>query len=204
MMYGYGEDALTLWAMTKGLPEFLEQLNDTTLAEDAIVLFRPSFGRRSPNPNAIPSVFGEFDAIVCTSLATYLVEGKWNSSSELTETTLTVADRQKRRHRVLRWYYDNWRQSNSRSWSDFRDRKKKAFEAAFPGLTIPTAGTTLAKNLAFVLAIICRRAVPLVDVLLFSTVSETVRPTAVNPPEFRLVVMHVHSIGGDGFIYFGK
>ncbi len=28
MMYGYGEDALTLYAMTKGLRAFLDQLND--------------------------------------------------------------------------------------------------------------------------------------------------------------------------------
>ena len=42
--------------------------------------------------------------------------------------------------------------------------------------------------------------VPLVDVLLFSTVHQNVRPSAVEPSSFRLVIMHVRSVGGDGFI----
>jgi len=199
-MYGYGEDALTLWAMTKGLRAFLDQLNDSTATGEAVVYFRPSFGRRSPNPNATPSVFGEFDAIVVTEIASYLVEGKWNSSAELQETTVTVADRQRRRHRVFRWYRDHWRQMASLSWAEFRERTKADFESAFPGLTIPTAGTTLAKNLEFVLSGVCRRDIPLVDVLLFSTVRHAIRPTVVDPPEFSLVVMHAQAVGGDGFI----
>jgi hypothetical protein len=199
-MYGYGEDALTLYTMTKGLRAFLDQLDDRTPAEKAIVFFRPSFGRRSPNPNATPSVFGEFDAIVGTEAATYLVEGKWNSSSELQDATLTVAERQIRRHKVFRWYHDKWSALPPASWGDFRAKHKTSFEAAFTGLTIPTSGTTLAKNLEYVLSALCRRNVPLVDVLLFSTVHQNVRPSAVEPSSFRLVIMHVRSVGGDGFI----
>ena len=200
MMYGYGEDALTLYAMTKGLRVFLDQLNDPTPTDEAMVYFRPSFGRRSPNPNATPSVFGEFDAIVVSGLAAYLVEGKWNSSAELQETVVTVAERQQRRHKVFRWYHEKWRQEMPVSWADFRAQTKADFESAFPGLTIPTAGTTLAMNLQFVLTGLCLRHIPLVDVLLFSTIHENVRPVAVEPPNFRLVILRAHSIGGDGFI----
>lgn len=200
MIYGYGEDALTLYAMTKGFPLFLDQLQDKTPSDRAVIYFRPSFGRRSPNPKVTPSVFGEFDAIVVTERATYLVEAKWNNSTELQETTLTVADRQRRRHEIFRWYHDQWQQIEPLPWADFRSRNKASFEARFPGLTIPTAGTTLAKNLEYILTSVSRQNVPLVDVLLFTTVHDTIRPTAVDPPSFKLVVMHAPSVGGDGFI----
>lgn len=200
MMLGYGEDALTLWGMTKGLPSFLRQLEDDTPAEDALVLFRPSFGRRSPNSNATPSVFGEFDAIVRSRSANYLIEGKWNSSSELKESVLKIAEKQTRRHNVMRWYYENWKRGGRESWADFRQRSKASFEAAFQGLTMPTAGTTLAKNLEYVLTLMKEKELPLYDVLLFSIVHAGLRPPDVNPASFRLVVMNVEAIGGDGFI----
>ena len=200
MMLGYGEDALTLWGMTQGLPRFLRQLKDDTPPEEALVIFRPSFGRRSPNPNAIPSVFGEFDAIVRSRQANYLVEGKWNSSSELKKSVLEVAERQERRHRVMRWYYQNWQQEDRESWADFRRRSKASFEAAFRGLTMPTAGTTLAMNLEYILALMKEKELPLYDVLLFSTVHAGLRPSGVKPDSFRLVVLHVESIGGNGYI----
>lgn len=201
MMYGYGEDALTLYTMTRGLRSFLDQLNDSTPENEAIVYFRPSFGRRSPNPKARPSVFGEFDAIVSTSFAVYLVEGKWNSSAELEDTTLTVAERQCRRHKVFRWYHDNWKKMMPTSWAKFRSDTKESFESTFQKLTIPTSGTTLAKNLEFILTSVCKRDLPLVDVLLFSTVyQKTFSSLTVNPPEFKLVVINAKSIGGSGYI----
>ena len=203
MMLGYGEDALTLWAITRGLPSFLRQLEDDTPAKEVLVLFRPSFGRRSPNANATPSVFGEFDAIVRSRYANYLVEGKWNSSSELKETIVDITERQKRRHRVMRWYYENWQPEGEQSWADFRGRSKVSFERAFPGLTMPTAGTTLAKNLEYVLALMKEKDLPLYDVLLFSTVHAGLRPSSVNPASFRLVVMNVEAVSGDGFIRIG-
>jgi len=137
---------------------------------------------------------------VISGQAAYLVEGKWNSSNELREEVVTVADRQQRRHKVLRWYQEKWRQRQPTSWANFRTRNKTDFESTFPGLTIPTAGTKLATNLEFVLASLCVKDIPLVDVLLFSTIHDEVRPKAVEPPSFRLVVMLVDSVGGDGFI----
>jgi hypothetical protein len=59
-MYGYGEDALTLWALTNKLPTILEKLRDNSAPSECEVLFRPSFGRRGGEINA---QFGEFDFI---------------------------------------------------------------------------------------------------------------------------------------------
>ena len=200
MLLGYGEDALTLWAITKGLPSLLRQLEDDTPEKDVLVLFRPSFGRRSPNPKAMPSVFGEFDAIMRSKSANYLIEGKWNKSSELSKSTLDVEDRQQKRHEVMHWYYDNWQRNPKESWANFRKRSKTFFETTFPGRTMPTAGTTLARNLEYVLDLMKDTELPLYDVLLFSTVHSGLQPSAINPSYFRLVVMNVEPVGGDGFI----
>jgi len=203
-IYGYGEDALTLWSLTTGLSEFLRQCDDSTPTDDKTVYFRPSFGRRAPNPHGKPSVFGEFDAIVTTHKAHYLVEAKWNTSSELDEDILTVESRQCRRHGVLRWYVENWKKSQPISWSEFRSSFRELFEATFGTLTIPTPGTKLAKNLEFILSALVEQDLPLFDVLLFITVKPSVQPKAVRPERFRLVVMTAENAGGDGFIDLNK
>lgn len=199
-MYGYGEDALTLYAVTKGLRAFLDQLEDKTPTDEVTVFFRPSFGRRSPNLRGTTPVFGEFDAILATNHAIYLVEAKWNSSAELQESKLIVSPRQIRRHQVFRWYHDRWQDSHPPTWDDFRAINRESFEAAFPGLTIPMQDTTLARNLQFVLTTVCQRNVPIVDVLLFCTVHKNIRPTTVKPNTFRLITIYAHSVGGEGFI----
>ncbi len=101
MLLGYGEDALTLWALTKGLHLFRQQLVDGTSPPETTVFFRPSFGRKAPNPRGKKSVFGEFDGIVCSLEANYLVEGKWNKSSELVESEITLSPVQIRRHEIM-------------------------------------------------------------------------------------------------------
>lgn len=116
------------------------------------------------------------------------------------KTVLSVAERQQRRHKVFRWYYEKWGRGGQVSWADFRAQTKSEFEKAFPKLTIPTAGTTLAKNLQFVLDNVCVQGVPLIDVLLFSTLHNNIHPETIEPCDFRLVVMYAKSIGGDGFI----
>jgi len=200
ILYGYGEDALTLYALSRGLRDFLNQLNDDTTEDKVIVYFRPSFGRRSPTRNATPSVFGEFDAIVISEKASYLVEGKWNSSAELKDRIITVTEGQQRRHKVFRWYYEKWRMNIPPTWADFRLKFKNDFESVFPNLTIPTSKTRLAKNLEFVLRKLFQRDIPLIDVLLFSTIEKEAPPFSVEPSEFKLVIMQVQSVGGDGFI----
>ena len=77
---GYGEDALTLWAMKKRLDFILDKLNDPTDPDNCKVFFRPSFGRRG-GPKS--SEFGEFDFILLSIKRVYLGESKWERSSEL-------------------------------------------------------------------------------------------------------------------------
>lgn len=56
---GYGEDALTLWALEKHRSEILNKLDDQTTTSDCLVFFRPSFGRSGGKGSA---EFGEFDS----------------------------------------------------------------------------------------------------------------------------------------------
>ncbi len=55
---GYGEDALTLWALQNKLMEILKFLDDSSDQPECKIFFRPSFGRRG---GAGSSQFGEFD-----------------------------------------------------------------------------------------------------------------------------------------------
>ncbi len=74
-LLGYGEDALTLHAFTSGLAELFRQLGDPTDTKDSIRFFRPSFGRRSSLPGAASAraAFGEFDGVIGSAKAVYLV-----------------------------------------------------------------------------------------------------------------------------------
>ncbi len=42
---GYGEDALTMWALSYSMGEILRQLDDDTAPSEAVVFYRPSGGR---------------------------------------------------------------------------------------------------------------------------------------------------------------
>ena len=75
---GYGEDALTLWALKKQLTKILGTFKDSTDMVDCLVFYRPSFGR-SGGPNS--AEFGEFDAIVASKERIYLIESKWDNHS---------------------------------------------------------------------------------------------------------------------------
>src|SRR2546426_593351 len=79
----YGEDALTWHAVSNGLPGIFRQLGDDTDPGRALVFYRPSFGRRgSALTGSLRSEFGEFDVIIGTPRAVYLVEAKWSASAD--------------------------------------------------------------------------------------------------------------------------
>lgn len=78
-LIAYGEDALTLWAINRRLPEILRKLNDRADPKDCQVIFRPSFGRRGGTQSA---QFGEFDFILLSANSIYLGESKWDRSPE--------------------------------------------------------------------------------------------------------------------------
>lgn len=200
-LLGYGEDQLTLWALTTALPKFLAALADDTPAPATTVLFRPSFGRNSPRPQGgLRSEFGEFDAIVATRSATYLVEAKWSTSVELEDRVVRLRPEQRRRHRVFRSYLDAWAKFTPRDWEGFRASHGPEFRREFPGMTIPSAGTALARNLEFVLKRVSDSPRAVLDILLFTSVTDSPLPDAVDPPEFRLVALRCPSVGGAGFV----
>lgn len=201
----YGEDALTLWALTHRLGEVLRALGDATPPREALVLFRPSFGRRGVAPDWAPgeslsSQFGEFDAIVATAAGVALVEVKWGGSSEVQGGVLTLRPEQVRRHAVLHWYLDAWRVSPKTDWDEFQRANSDAFRAAFLGMSIPSAGSVLASNLGYLLGLLTQRGAAVRDVLLYITKPGTPPPTAVAPAHFTLVSMECADLQGPGFI----
>lgn len=163
----YGEDGLTLWALTHRLGEILEAAQ-VPATDDVTVFYRPSFGRRGAREGGTSAQFGEFDAIIATPDAVLLVEAKWDRSPELDGTVLRIAAHQAHRHRVMRWYIERWLEHASTDGKDF-------FEGVVPeelrGLALPSSDKLLAKNLIHVLRSIApsdRTRVPLVkDVLLY-------------------------------------
>ena len=93
----YGEDPLTYLIFSTRLDEFLRKLGDETPAAEALVIYRPSFGRggrykTSAKSTRKRSEFGEFDGIVGTTIATYLIESKWSRSTELKDRELKLRE----------------------------------------------------------------------------------------------------------------
>jgi len=65
-LFGYGEDFLTLWALTKVTKTILNKLNDETPPDSCKIIYRPSFGRAGGSMENQRAEFGEFDAILVT------------------------------------------------------------------------------------------------------------------------------------------
>ena len=126
---GYGEDALTLWAIKNRLNVILDKLDDHSDVTKCKVFFRPSFGRSG---GANSSQFGEFDFIILSEKYLYLGESKWDRSSENKEGILVLRDEQKLRHEIFRFYVEEWLSEDFSNWSSFlqkaeEDIKRKGF-----------------------------------------------------------------------------
>jgi len=157
-LLGYGEDALTLWAVTERLDLILEELGDDSDPTDCTVFYRPSFGRRR--------FYGEFDAIIVAPKTAYLVESKWDKS-KMPNNLLTLDDEQALRHEIIKWYHLNWRGGD---WGKFAEENDSKFREGFPGKYIPSSKDggevpLLAQNLQKVLNYI--RGRELKDILIF-------------------------------------
>lgn len=188
----YGEDALTYWALTERLEEFLSQVGDETVADDVVVIYRPSFGRRGG------AQFGEFDAIVLTGARTIFVESKWDSSSEFDGSTVILRPEQVRRHRILRWLVEGW--THGGSWKDFVDRSADAYALAFDGMHLAPPRTRLAENLQYLLDEMTRRQRPVDDVVLYLHREGSTPARAVEPMHFKLVNVAYPVLHGANFI----
>ena len=149
---GYGEDALTLWAVTERLDFILKELGDDSDPANCTVFYRPSFGRES--------LYGEFDAIIITPKTAYLVESKWDGSGDLSK---GLEEHQIRRHEILEWYHDNWKGEVGEDWNEFARVNNSAFKEKFTYFVgekekrvekskfIPSSDTILGQNLQTVL-----------------------------------------------------
>ena len=143
---GYGEDALTLWALKNRLKAILERFGDKANPSECLIFYRPSFGRRSRKGS---SIFGEFDAIVASRSNILLVESKWDNLGAFKEEELALREEQLLRHRIFAWYLTNWNERFRGKWERFVEEKKEHFR--FRGKTMPKANSLLSRNLEYVL-----------------------------------------------------
>ena len=118
-LFGYGEDSLTLWAVTSQLAQVLDQLHDDTDPCMCTVFYRPSFGRGD--------LIGEFDAIIIGAKIAYLIESKWDQS-RMPVNVLQLNHTQHRRHQILRWFHRMW---HHEPWNQFIDQFDREFYDSF-------------------------------------------------------------------------
>lgn len=182
---GYGEDALTLWALGQQLATILERLDDQTSPDKALVFYRPSFGRGQRyrvGENVRIAAFGEFDAIIGTEKGVYLVESKWEGSQNaVPDGRIKLRDKQIQRHRIFQWYRTKWREHRApQNWDEFRKQSIEEFQRRFVGNTMPKAGDRLAQNLRFVLDQLQSCGSMTINVLLFLHFSENPTVREIN------------------------
>lgn len=141
---GYGEDALTLWALKNRLGQILRQLGDDSEPSSCRALFRPSFGRRGGENS---SQFGEFDFILLSPKRLYLGESKWDRSSEMIAEGGGLRQSQFDRHAIMAHYIWQWLSVTHEDWADFVSRA-----APLPrGKPLAPIGSLLAANLEIIL-----------------------------------------------------
>jgi hypothetical protein len=153
-IFGYGEDALTLWALKHRTPDILESLKDQTGPSNCVIFYRPSFGRGGGEKSA---EFGEFDAILASSKNIYLIESKWDNLSRFNKREITLRTEQKIRHRIFSWYLMHWDKKYSNDWERFRKEHMYNFQRHFPKKRIATTDSLLAKNLESILTALQKR-----------------------------------------------
>lgn len=150
-IFGYGEDALTLWALKNHIPDILKAVEDQTDPSDCLVFLRPSFGRG----RAGTAGFGEFDAILATSENVYLIESKWDAFRRWdARAEIHLRENQKLRHKVFRWYLMHWDAKYSGDWKSFIRDHNTELQDQF-GKKLASSGKLLAQNLENVLIRIC-------------------------------------------------
>jgi len=192
----YGEDALTYWALTKQIDAVLNKLGDTTHPDDCLLIYRPSFGRRGGDTR---SEFGEFDAILATPMSVYLIESKWDKSSEIQNGKLGLRNEQKERHNIFTWYLKNWDSNIYSDWADFVKAKSSEFNSNLNKKIAP-AGSLLAKNLEYIVSRLQSYGKTVSNVVLYLTKDKASTPQLTDS-NFNLVTVEYHTIGNSSYFY---
>jgi hypothetical protein len=200
-LLGYGEDALTLWALTSRRHDVLLALGDTSDPDRCTLIYRPSFGRKG-GPTS--SQFGEFDFILGTPNALYLGEAKWDKSPELKEHPIRLRDEQAERHQVFAVYYRTWIGRPQWSVSDFFEASRARFVIEHLDKPTPPGGSTLARNLISILRVCAdstKGADSIRNVLLVTDSSGGLKLSPGDAPEdFVLVCINAAESLKDGLI----
>ena len=140
---GYGEDALTFWALSTEWDSLANELKINKVPDEEIVrLYRPSFGRGKYG-------FGEFDAIISTDKVIFLIESKWENSSEVTSKGIKLTLPQQNRHKVFHELHKKWKSVGD--WDGyFQDLKGTKLEK----WKVCDSKCDLAKNIKSILKLI--------------------------------------------------
>ncbi|MDH5793193.1 MAG: hypothetical protein OEZ18_01345 [Candidatus Bathyarchaeota archaeon] len=189
-IFGYGEDALTLWALKHRISDILNKFKDKTTPSDCIVFYRPSFGR-SGGKNS--PEFGEFDAILVSLKNIYLVESKWDNLAASKSEKNIIGPVQGFRHQILSWYLTHWHRKYLKNWSKFVEYEGQNFKKTF-NKPIASNGL-LVENLEFTLEALlehCKKfsgKQRIKNILLFFHKGRlSVRP--IKPKDFTLVTIN--------------
>jgi hypothetical protein len=204
MIIGYGEDALTFWALSHRMPDILQALDDDTAPNAAVVFFRPSAGRGERGGAEVRrSLFGEFDAIIGTRIGVYLVEAKWHRSTGVRGGRVKLADVQHRRHEIFATYLELWRAATPAAqsdWATFAGGARATFEGRHDGWRLVESDISTA-NIRFILEHLTDCGPRVENVLLFIGKAGTPVPTA--PAKFRRVALEYDPIAGGDFLDTG-
>ncbi len=200
---GYGEDALTLWALARRTDEILGKLGDKSSPDSCTLLFRPSFGRRG-GPKS--SQFGEFDFILATPFCLHLGESKWDQSPEVIEDVIPLRDEQIERHRVFTAYYQVWISSEEWTWKDYLAACEGRFRELGIQKLLPPPKSLLSQNLRHTLQIVSRttQRTPNVRNVLLVIDSRGIvdMKKKVPPAGFELIVIDASAETQENFIPF--
>jgi hypothetical protein len=194
MLFGYGEDSLTLAILLGHTPRLLATLGDASPESPLYTLYRPCFGRRAvAGRRGAPCSFGEFDAIIVTADFTYLIEAKRTGSSEAVGSEVQLRPEQVRRHAAMRAYVEEWHRCQAGGWSDLVQRSQITPRLQALGLRVPDSRSKLAANLCYVLGMTSRSSGAIQDVVLFVRDLSVQGPRASPPTEVTepgFVVVH--------------
>lgn len=200
-MFGYGEDALTLWAVTQKLDEILASADDKSSTESAVVFFRPSFGRRG---GPISSQFGEFDFVIATPFALHLGETKWQSSPETAHDLITLRPEQLERHKIFAAYYEIWISRNDWTWPHYSQECEIQFPVRGIRKPVVPLNSLLSKNLQHILEALSEatNSAPTVNNILMVVKSDDGRlaPSWRSPKGFKLAVLDATAEIDNGFL----